>query len=281
MAWPVHSSLMTPHSTFSFRHASGGEQTFSEHSPSPQVPQSSVPPHPSEIVPQFLPRAWQLVLWHVVHVWLMASHTSWPEQVFGHAVMFPQPSTTLPHFPWQSTGAHPLQVWEVPSHSWPLGQVPHEIPLPQASFKKPHLAEAIWHAFVTQVCVLASHVWLAFMSHVPHSSRPLQATTTPQVAWSIWQVVFVHAASGEVPNAGCPASGTVPEGEAPVSKAAPASGVVVRRSEVTSLPHEAGPSQSSKAPPQAKRVARGCMSMDVSRSRWSGRFERPSNGGFE
>ena len=173
---------------------------FSMHtSPLAQVPQGSVPPHPSESVPQFLPAASHVVFTHVVHAWLTASQT-WPTPHAGQVSGLPQPSTTSPQRPVQvpATQGEHWCVW--PSQTWPCGHVPQAVRFPHLSGKSPQAAPAAAHAFVTHLLEVGSQVAFIFRSHVPHESVPAQVASGPHVApWAV-QVVGVHPAPGPVPS---------------------------------------------------------------------------------
>jgi hypothetical protein len=108
-------------------------QTF----PLPQVPQSSVPPQPSGIVPQVLLSYAQVVRVQpaagVPHTFAVPPPPQvWPWGQLPQSSFAPQPSSTWPQlFPsdWQVAGWHAgaPQALAVPPppHVWPSGHPPH------------------------------------------------------------------------------------------------------------------------------------------------------------
>jgi hypothetical protein len=104
-----------------------------------QVPQFSVPPQPSGMVPQ-------LFVGHVLGVQVCVMHTLFVQVALTahvpHWSVPPHPSGMLPQFlPCAAhvVGVQPPPVWHVPlTHVWPVGQV-HTIWPPQPSGTVPHL----------------------------------------------------------------------------------------------------------------------------------------------
>jgi hypothetical protein len=86
-------------------------------SPLAQVPQASVAPQPSEIVPQSFPAASHVVFAHMVHAWAMASQACPVPQLAPQFIGLPQPSMMLPHLPVQSPGTHAEHLCVSPSHT--------------------------------------------------------------------------------------------------------------------------------------------------------------------
>jgi hypothetical protein len=77
--------------------------------PLPQVPQLSVPPQPSEMAPQFLLEAEQVVGVHATHalvLWLQVIPPVHPPQ----SMKPPHPSGTAPHWPLAQVVAGVQQV---------------------------------------------------------------------------------------------------------------------------------------------------------------------------
>ena len=173
-------------------------ELFVHTSPLAQVPQASVPPQPSEIVPQSLPAASQVVFEHMLHVCATASQAC-PAPQAAQVIGLPQPSTTFPHLPVQSPGTQAEHWCVSPSQTWPCGHVPHVVRFPHLSGSIPQAAPAVAQAFVTHLLEVGSQVDIIFGSHVPHSSVPAQVESGPQVAPSARQVVCLHPLPGPVP----------------------------------------------------------------------------------
>jgi hypothetical protein len=109
-------------------------------------PQSSVPPHPSEIVPHDPGCAAQVVRWQTSQLCVTASQT-WPPSQFPHCSVPPQPSGSAPQVARsavQVEGTHAPHWCVCPSHS-PEAQVPQNRGLPQASTMYPQEAAASVH----------------------------------------------------------------------------------------------------------------------------------------
>ncbi len=197
--WPVHASLTVPQVAPSVWQALGsgaGTHALATHCcPPVQVPHIKVPPHPSEMVPQSLPAAAHVVVWHVVHVWLTASQACPEPQLFGQDIGLPQPSMIDPHWPVQSPATHAVHLCVAPSQTWPAAHVPQTVRLPQASPRTPHVAPMAPHASVTHSCLFGSHVDFAVASHVPHASAPAQVESGPQPTPADWQVAGTQPAS--------------------------------------------------------------------------------------
>jgi hypothetical protein len=185
--------LTVPHVAPCAWHALGsgaGTHTFPTHCCVPlHVPQASVPPQPSEIVPQSLPAAAHVVVWHIEQVWVTASH-AWPlPQPLGQDFALPHPSMMVPHLPVQSPGTQAAHWWVAPSQTCPGAHVPQATRFPHASPRKPHFAPMAAHTSVTHWCVLGSQLIFIVASHVPHASAPAQVESGPQLTAEAWQLV--------------------------------------------------------------------------------------------
>jgi hypothetical protein len=121
--------------------SSHGAQLLPPHdSPAGHAPQLTVPPQPSDPLPQVLP--WHGAAAGTQHAFV--THLSPAAQVSGHARAPPQPSEAVPQgTPAHASGAvfgvqHALSV-----QSTPVPHVPHETACPQASVTVPHVAWSV------------------------------------------------------------------------------------------------------------------------------------------
>jgi hypothetical protein len=149
-----------------------------------QVPQSSVPPQPSEIEPQFLPCAA-----HVVGVQPQTFAAPAPPHVCGEVQAGqlskpPQPSDFCPQSPvWQVRGTHRLAPhWlgpAPPQFGVAVGHVPQSYVPPHPSGTDPHWADCALHDWGVHAHFPFWHVWLA-SPQVPQSSAlPHPSFTVP------------------------------------------------------------------------------------------------------
>jgi len=124
--------------------------------PLPQVPQLSVPPQPSEALPQLNPSEEQVAGVHEpLHTLLMQL---WPAGQVPQLSAPPQPSPTVPQF--LPRLAHVFGVHgivQVPFvHAWPVGQLPQLSVPPQPSLMVPQLP--VMHTPGTHAVVMYSVV---------------------------------------------------------------------------------------------------------------------------
>lgn len=137
---------------------------FSQADPSWQAPQSSTPPHPSEITPH--PLVWQDSWVHVRHACAILSQTSGA----GHEPQSrdaPQPSVMVPQATpaaAQSRVGQALHRWVARSHCSPAGHAPHSICVPQSSVTGPHFAPN------------CAHVWRSTVASGPFGSSATAAS---------------------------------------------------------------------------------------------------------
>jgi hypothetical protein len=145
-----HVFRVTPHSTPREAHVAAGEgkgsvthTEFWQVSDSLQLPQSSMPPQPSDWGPQ--PLLGHCRVSHAVHCCEKRSQTIGaahaPQSSFA-----PHPSTTVPHAmpaAVQLSTGHSLQAWVEMLHSFPAGHLPQSCVTPQSSVTGPHSAPGV------------------------------------------------------------------------------------------------------------------------------------------
>ncbi len=165
-----------------------------------QVPHTSVPPHPSDTLPQVAPRSAQVFGLHP-----QALGTSAPPQVSGavqppQSRITPQPSESLPHSAPRSAQVRAgqgklLQVLVPlgPPQYWSSGQVPQSTTAPQPSSARPHSAPRFTHVFGAHApesgspspVFRSSRFWLRLQPPIRVQTSPTnesQATRTLVVA---------------------------------------------------------------------------------------------------
>jgi hypothetical protein len=185
-------------------HSAGGDaglQTFFtqvsvEGHPLPQV---SIPPQASEIVPHSAPAASHVMRAQGPHVLVTASQT-WPALQPAQSRSPPQPSGTLPQRPSQVFFTQSWHIPVEPLQICPAAQVPQSIGVPQASAIDPHMARPFSQIVLgsTQPRLLGSQTLP--IGHVPHWSVPLQLSEIePQETFCAAHVVGVQTLEPAAP----------------------------------------------------------------------------------